>query len=353
VNRVADLTQSYITVEKATAFAGWAAALMLSKGNQEQALAIFESRNAGSKYVETVRKAVVEPGTTGGWGSPIASPRALGDGFMEFVRPRTVLGRLIGTQAVPFNVVMGSQTSGFGVGWAGQGKPILVSAGAFEREEMKRSKIAGIVVLTQELISSIDPAARQAITRDLAGATVEFSDRELLDPAKAGSDDEPASITNGAIEVTATGNTAAEVEADITAMVTEMATGGASMTAPYFVMKPTTALFLAGLRTAGGQRVFPDVGPLGGSILTIPVLTSASSPAQITLIDASHIQVADAGVDIITSTEATLQMDSAPAEGEAALVSLWQLNLIALKVTRFIRWKRAHAAAVVFMPVSY
>lgn len=353
MNRVADLTQSYLTVEKATAFAGWAAALMLSRGNQEQALEIFENRFAGSKFVDTVRKAVVEPGTPTGWGSPLASPRALGDGFLEYVRPRTVLGRLVGTQAVPFNVLMGSQTSGFGVGWAGAGKPILVSQGAFERVEMKRAKIAGIVVLTQELVSSSDPVARQAITRDLAGATVQFSDQELLAPGKVETDDEPASITNGAIEIQTTGSTAAEVEEDISVMVAAMAEGGASMAAPHFVMKPTTALFLAGLRTTGGQRVFPDVGPTGGSILTIPVLTSASAGDQITLIDASHILIADAGVDLVASTEASLQMDSEPEDGANVMVSLWQLNLIALKITRFIRWKRAHDAAVVYMVVPY
>ncbi|MNG11437.1 hypothetical protein D3C84_949820 [compost metagenome] len=46
------------------------------------------------------------------------------------------------------------------------------------------------------------------------------------------------------------------------------------------------------------------------------------------------------------SREASLQMDSAPADGAQELVSLWQNNMVALRAERFINWKRRRPQAV-------
>ena len=48
------------------------------------------------------------------------------------------------------------------------------------------------------------------------------------------------------------------------------------LTAPVFVIKGETALYLAGLRDGSGARVFPDIGFSGGAIWSIPVLASNS-----------------------------------------------------------------------------
>lgn len=357
IAEVGDLSQRFVAQDRAKAFARWVQALAAAGGDVAQAKHIVETRWPGVKHLEPITKAAVDVGTTDGWGEALSPTRALGAAFLGFVRPRTVLGRLLGVQSVPFNVSFAVQDGGFGAGWAGQGKPVIVSKGSFDRIEFKDSKIAGIAVLTQELVRSSDPAAERVVERDLAAAVIEFSDTQLLDPTVAEVPDvSPASITNGATEITSTGTTAALIETDLSAMVAALVTGGVSFAAPYWVMKPSTALYLAKLRGTGGARIFPDVGPLGGSIWTIPVITSVSAGDQITLLDAAEIMVADDGLDVMASTQGALQMSDTPDDPGTTgtvLVSLWQTNCVALKAIRYIRWKRRRDEAVVWMTVAY
>ncbi|HAC01568.1 MAG TPA: phage major capsid protein [Brevundimonas sp.] len=354
MERVPDLTERYVMQDKAKSFARWGHALMIAGGEQMIARQVYAERWPNSRHLGLVERASVAAGTTSGWGAGLSPLQPLAAAFVEFIRPRTVLGRLVGTRRVPFDIAFATQTAGFGAGWAGEGKPIIVSKGEFDRHTFDRAKIAGIVVLTKELVRSSDPAAEAVVERDLAAGVVEFSDTQLLDPTIAEVPEvSPASITNGATEITSTGATAAQVEADLSAMVASLVTGGIAFEAPYWVMTPKTALALAQLRGAGGERIFPDVGPLGGTIWTIPVIVSASAGAQITLLDAAEIMVADDGIEFVASEEGTLRMSSTPEDADAPLVSLWQNNLIGLKTTRYVRWKRRRDAAVVWMAVSY
>jgi Phage capsid family len=72
------------------------------------------------------------------------------------------------------------------VGWVGEGRIKPATAPAFEQIEFKRSKIAGIVAISEELARASDPAAEELVRGDMVAAIVEFSDRQFLDPAKEG-----------------------------------------------------------------------------------------------------------------------------------------------------------------------
>jgi hypothetical protein len=55
------------------------------------------------------------------------------------------------------------------------------------------------------------------------------------------------------------------------------------------------------------------------------------------------------GVEIDISREASLQLDSAPTDpvdATATLTSLWQANLVALRVERWITWGKARSTSV-------
>lgn len=350
----AALTDRYDLQSKAKGFAQWAQALMIAKGDVLEAREVFASRFPQSKHLDTISKAAVSAGTTTGWGEPLTPLTPLGMAYIDFVRPRTVLGRLLGVRPVPFDVPFAGQTSGFGVGWTREGKPILVTKGEFQRNQLSPTKIGGIVVQTEELLRSTDAAAQAMIERDLSNAVVEFSDVQFLDPAIAEVEGtSPASITHGAPEIDSTGDDAEAVETDLKAMVASLIAAGSNLVAPFWVMKPGTALHLATLRGPGGERIFPNVGPLGGEIWTIPVLTSVSAGDQITLIDAAEVLVADGGIELSASQQGALQMSDAPVDGPAEMVSLWQSNLVALKVIRFIRWARHRTGSVAWMTVTY
>jgi hypothetical protein len=79
--------------------------------------------------------------------------------------------------------------------------------------------------------------------------------------------------------------------------------------------------------------------------------------AQITLVDASQILFSDdGGIDIDTTDQAAIQMDSAPAnpsDATTVLVSLWQRNLWGVRVQRWVAWKRVRAGSVTYMTVTY
>ena len=109
-------------------------------------------------------------------------------------------------------------------------------------------------------------------------------------------------------------------------------------------MKPANAVALS---RALNQ---PTLGLKGGTAFGIPVVTSGSVGDRVIALDASMILVADEGdVDIDVSTAALVQMDSTPADptvSATVLHSLFQRNLIGLKIVRTINWARAATTAV-------
>ncbi len=72
-------------------------------------------------------------------------------------------------------------------------------------------------------------------------------------------------------------------------------------------------MYMATLRNAGGQRVFPNVGALGGDILGVPLLVSPGAGSNLILLDADAILVADGGLELGNSNQATIEMSDAPS----------------------------------------
>ena len=54
----------------------------------------------------------------------------------------------------------------------------------------------------------------------------------------------------------------------------------------------------------------------------------------------------DGGFDVVTSREASVQMNSAPTAGAAQLVSFWQNNLVGIRAERMVNWRRRNDAGV-------
>jgi len=74
------------------------------------------------------------------------------------------------------------------------------------------------------------------------------------------------------------------------------------------------------------------------------------------MVDASQIYLGDdGGVEVAISREASLEMKSVPtmdgmAPGTgAALVSMFQSNMVAIRAERMINWKRARTVAVTYL----
>lgn len=349
VERVEDLTRQLIWNERATDFTRWAIALAVG-GDPLSAAEHFASRWPRSKHLELVRKAAIDPLSISGNAADLSPLRPLATAFLEIVRPLTVLGRLQGTRTVPFRINFAVQTAASSVAWLGERKPISFSALSLETGNFDVSKLCGALLISQELARSSDPAAVGLIQADLAASLAQFVDGAFLDPAIAAvTDVSPASITNGAPNIAATGTTATAFRQDVRSLVAMLMDMGANFTAPYWIMSQAQRI---------GLDLLDSSIVKGGQIGGIPILSTSNralgtndSPTSelIILIDAAEVLLADDGVELDISTQATVQVDSDPSDsppGPAVLVNLWQTNRIALKATRFIRWQRRRESAV-------
>ncbi|HDZ55380.1 MAG TPA: phage major capsid protein [Pseudomonas xinjiangensis] len=344
---------------KGTAFTRYAIALARSKGNLMQAAEIAKSWHDSTPEVETVLKAAIAAGTTtdSAWAAPLVEYQNMASEFIELLRPQTIIGRMQGMRNVPFNIKMPGQTSGSSTGWVGQGKSTSVSKLAFDTTTLRHTKCAGIVVLTDELVRFSNPSAEAIVQADLAASIAQFLDESFIDPTRAEvADVSPASITNGVTPIIASGTTVDALKADVKALFTAFIAANLTPAGGVWVMTPTIALTFSMMQNALGQPEFPGIDMNGGTFFGLPVIVSESVPAnagvgtegaRIVLVKTSEILLADdGGVTLDVSREASLQMDSAPADGATALVSLWQNHMVALRAERYINWKRRRPQAV-------
>ncbi len=359
-------------VAKGTAFTRYAMALMASKGNLMQAAEISKRWDDQTPEVSAVLKAAVAAGTTtdAAWAKPLVEYQNMASEFAELLRPQTIIGRIPGLRNVPFNIKVPRQTGGSSASWVGEGAPKPVSALAFDQISLGVTKLAGIVVMTDELVRFSNPSAEQIVRQDLIDTIVQTMDRDFVDPANAGTANvKPASITNGVTPVVASGTDADAVRADVQELMGKFVTANLSLAGAVFIMTEMQALALALMLNPLGQREFPDIqinGDSGGKFFGLPVVLSENIPAnpgagdpivgagaRIILAKASEIMLADDGETLLdASNQASLQMDSAPTNPPVAntvMVSLWQMNLVGIRAERFINWTKRRPGAVQYI----
>ena len=336
-------------------------ALLRANGDPLQAYELMRGRR-DTPHVAEYLKSAVAPGTTTGpdWASPLY--QAIVGEFIDLLRPATIIGRLSGVAAAPFNVRLPRATSGSSASWVGENTPKPVSAMALDKiEPLAPLKISTICALSKDLVKLSTPSAEATVNRDMVAGTSAFMDKSFIDASMtAVAGVSPASITSGVTPIASTGSSYAQVNADVRAAFAPGIDAGLTYASGAWIMNPRTALFLSGVVTAGGALAFPGISIQGGVFYGLPVLCSASVPIDtsgntiIALLDAANILLAQGAILFDVSQEATLQMLDNPASGSTTLTSLWQNNLVGLRVEMYANWAPRHAAAVaVIAGVSY
>ena len=253
--------------------------------------------------------------------------------FFALVSEQSIIGRLPGLRRVPLNVRAVTAMAGATASWLGEGAPTPVSGESFTGAALKPLKVAALVVISEVLAQSSDPAAEPLIRTDLVRAMAEAIDRALLDPANASvANVMPASITFGIAPTPATASPAADVAALIGAFQGDLSRA-------VFVGSPAR---LAGLASADLR----DVGLRGGEVRGAPAVASLQAGNMLALIDPGAIAL---GVDTLrldTSTQGDVAWSTTPTAGPVALVSLWQNNLIAIRALQGCNWSRLRDGAV-------
>ena len=326
---------------------------------------VLEAHNlTGMKMTEAmVQRAAVAAGTTQNptWAAPLIWATNMTSEFIELLRPLTFLGRL-NLRTIPFNVRIPRQTSGALVSWVGEGQSKMVTKMDFDAITVPWAKMATIVVITQELARFSNPAAEMLVRDDLLAAIAQFKDQQFIDPTVAPvANLKPGAITYGLPAqnvIPSSGVTFAAIITDITKLVIAMSNQNLPMQNMVWLMSPAAKMIIQSVRTTMDMWAFPEMRVGDGTLWGWPIITSNNIPTStatpgpaglspIVLMDQSLVYYAtDNGIDIETSTEASLQMDSAPTTPPTPLVSLWQQNMLGIKAEEYNYWLRRRDAAV-------
>jgi HK97 family phage major capsid protein/HK97 family phage prohead protease len=329
-------------------FARVAMATAVGKGSTSDTLAWAKRWDAETPEVSAYLKALPGTVTAGSpaWGSELAYPTNLASAFLELLAPRTIVGRITGFQGVPFNVRFTEQTGGSTVNWVGEAAAKPVGELAFTEHFLTRSKIAGIVVLSDELVRESSPSAEERVRNDLTKQISKFMDEQFITPGVTATANNPASVTNGAPTSAASGTTAAALRADLAEALGTFNAANLSTESLHIVTTEAVALNIAMMQNALGQPEFATMTPRGGTLLGFPVIASNTVPTGlIVYLLAGEIFLADDGrVTLDASNQATLDM----AGGNSPTFNLWQKNCTGIRAERWIRWQKARAAAVYY-----
>ncbi|NHC02334.1 phage major capsid protein [Acinetobacter sp. 187] len=338
---------------KATALAGKS----IAKGQSADALSILKHWGAPQNVQDILIAKGVGTTTDQNFASALVNQKVLENEFIELLRPKTMLGRISGFRNVPFNVKIPLQTGSSTVAWVGEGQNKPVTNPTFGTVTLGKHKVAGIVVMTDELIADSSPSAVNLVRDDLLAAMAQHADSAFIDPTKSAVDGvSPASITNGLVAddiIASTGTTAAQYEADLKAALGRFIEAGLSLDGAYWLMSETQAVELALLRDALGGTYFKGMD-LGGEmrLLNLPVITSQNAGSQIVLLKPSEILLADeGGVDFAMSSEASIQI-GVDGDGKPVMVNLFQQDMTAVRAEQFKTWKKIRNLGVVRITYS-
>lgn len=238
----------------------------------------------------------------------------------------------------PFNTRTTKVVSGSRGYWSGEGNLIPLSRPALAGETLRPLSVNAIIVATQESLRN--PEGEALLQDDLLAAVSGAIDEALVSADPGVTDERPAGIAYGAPTIAATGNIA-----DDLAALFDLFTGDL-MTAS-FITTPSVAMRLA-LAAGGNPQI--ALGPNGGQLFGVPTLTTrhmtfTSNGAPLLLVDGAGISANWTGIEIARSAHTSLVMSDTPT-AEAAHVSMFQTNSVAMKSTARATWNVSREGAV-------
>lgn len=292
---------------------------------------------------EWMERAVTQPSTADG--APALMPPGAA-AIVELTRARSLIGRIRGLRRVPFRRDVAIATGGAEFQWIGEGAPAPVGRLQWSAADLVERKAGGIVALSQEILEFSDPAAEGLARAEIVNGLAAFLDRAFVDPALAETNASPASLTNGATPIPGSGDPLQDLQTLIEAAVDALGTGDGLT----ILMSDSVALRIA---AALGSAGAPAFGVGGGTLFGVPVVTSSAMGDQMVAVHAPSVLLADDGrMTVDLSRHASVLMDTDPASVEQAAdaapayTSLWQNNLVGLRIMRWVNWEPARDNAV-------
>jgi HK97 family phage major capsid protein/HK97 family phage prohead protease len=347
-------------VEPGTSFTRYAIALYFAKGNRDQAVRIVESNRTWMDQTPEVALALRAPVAVGdtvttGWAAELTPLQNITGQFVQLLRPATLIGRIPGFTSVPFNSLIPREVTGPEGDWVGEGARKPVGRMTFDNVELKHTKIAKIVAITEELARFSNPSAEARVRNALITGVQLRMDRTFVDPAiTAQAGIRPASIFNGADTAAASGTAIAHVIADVKAATATFTAAELPVDQIVVLTTPALAVALSLMRTTLDAPAFPGMTPKGGNLLGFDAFVSSVVPAgYVEFFIPSEVGLADDGqASVDVSNQATLIMDDGGSPSATNSVNLWQENKIGIKAERFVNWVKLRSDSTYYITAA-
>ena len=289
---------------------------------------------AASSGFKVVSKAAVVAGSTSGWGEPLAQYTLMQDAFLASLRNVSCYDAMLPSMInVPIRQKIAVLTGGATGSTPLEGNVKLISQMALSASQITENKSLAIVVVTEELTRE---GNNRLFSEALAEEVAYQVDLAFL-----------AELTGGLSPITSNGGTSIGILQDISAALNAVDTNSSSLL--YVITHPDVSKSWCTKTTSTGAIAFPEMSPTGGRICNMPVLVTDAAAQQIIVADAAQIAATSSRVEMDSSNQATVQLDSAPNSppiATANVVSLWQNNFEGLKANRWWSAERLRTTAV-------
>lgn len=261
--------------------------------------------------------------------------------FIELLRAKTIVDKLANHMRVaPPNTTIAGMATGATSEWVGEGAKKPVTNATFNTVEIKLHKLAGIAILTDELLKRNSYNADKMVLNDLIDSSTQLIDSTFIDdqPQTAV---RPGGILQGATQIESTGADAAAIKADLAKLRLGFIGKNLSLDGAYYIMSESRACQWAELTNPLGAPEFPGLQASTGqkTLNGLPVVESETADDVVILVKPSELYLSDEGdVEIAYSDQATIVVNETP-------VNLWQENKFAIRAERYITWAKRRPIA--------
>ena len=285
----------------------------------------LRNRGASALVQREIKSAIAVLDTAG---TGLAPTKPMVQALLAAVDRRSVLGQLGAIKVPQANVGGVAQTVSATSYWVGEALAKAPSALGFAALSLTPRKVTTNVIAAEELLRFANVDALALLERAVVSATAAALDVALLDPANAGiAGVKPPSLTNGLTTIPPLLDFQNQVGQALNAI------SGGSPSRPTLIVSLQTALRLSAL---------PNIADY------VKVIVSPAASNKVIAVDADGIAYVDDGGNIDIGAP-DMQLNDVPADPSTAttiMTSLWQRDLRAIRVERWVSWaKRADAVA--------
>lgn len=302
--------------------------------------------------LEMQYKANPATGASGNWAEVLNAANTIENEFIDVLMPATIIGKL-GMRPAAFNTKMLRRTSGSTTAaWVGKAAAKPVGENVWDTVSVDQSKIADMIVLTDDQVMTSHIDSVEATRTDLVEQIQQFADEQFCSStlaAVAGTN--PAGILFGVNDIASNGATADDLYADLYALDNRFNAANIGIDQVVLIMSSFLASGISKLRTSLGVKAFDGFTARGGDLDGKRVIISnnvggSSSGSNLIAVAPREILFAqNGGVRVDMSREATIDM----AGGNSPTYSLFQKNSMAVRVEWWVSWSKARSAAAQYV----